>query len=87
MTLCKRLIARLDIKGNRLIKGVRFEGLRVIGDPVEAAYKYAQEGVDEILFIDAVASLYGRNSLTEILRSNFSRSFCSYYSWRRSQKC
>ena len=69
MSLCKRLIARLDIKGNKLIKGIRFEGLRVLGDPVEAAYRYAREGIDEILFIDAVASLYGRNSLTEILRT------------------
>lgn len=68
MSLCKRLIARLDIKGNKLIKGIRFEGLRVLGDPVEAAYRYAREGIDEMLFIDAVASLYGRNSLTEILR-------------------
>ena len=68
MSLCKRLIARLDIKGNKLIKGIRFEGLRVLGDPVEAAYQYAREGIDEMLFIDAVASLYGRNSLTEILR-------------------
>ena len=68
MSLCKRLIARLDIKGNKLIKGIRFEGLRVLGDPVETAYRYAHEGIDEMLFIDAVASLYGRNSLTEILR-------------------
>jgi len=68
MSLCKRLIARLDIKGNKLIKGIRFEGLRVLGDPVEAASQYAREGIDEILFIDAVASLYGRNSLAEILR-------------------
>lgn len=68
MSLCKRLIARLDVKGNKLIKGIRFEGLRVLGDPVEAAYQYAHEGIDEMLFIDAVASLYGRNSLTEILR-------------------
>ena len=68
MSLCKRLIARLDIKGNKLIKGIRFEGLRVLGDPIEAAYQYAREGIDEMLFIDAVASLYGRNSLTDILR-------------------
>ena len=68
MSLCKRLIARLDIKGNKLIKGVRFEGLRVLGNPVQAASQYARDGIDEILFIDAVASLYGRNSLAEILR-------------------
>ncbi len=68
MTLCKRLIARLDVKGSKLIKGVRFEGLRVIGEAIEAANRYAMEGIDEMLFIDAVASLYGRNSLTDILR-------------------
>ena len=68
MTLCKRLVARLDTKGNKLIKGLRFEGLRVIGDPYEFAIKYANSGVDELLYIDAVASLYGRNSLSEVLR-------------------
>ena len=60
--LCKRIIARLDIKGNKLIKGIRFEGVRVLGDPNSAARKYANEGADELLYIDAVASLYGRNS-------------------------
>jgi len=69
MSLCKRLVARLDVKGNRLIKGVRFEGLRVLGDPCIAAKEYADQGIDEIFFIDAVASLYGRNSLVDILRN------------------
>ena len=68
MALCKRLIARLDIKGNRLIKGIRFEGLRVLGDPCETALRYYKEGADEIIYIDAVASLYGRNGLNEVLR-------------------
>ena len=68
MALCKRLIARLDVKGNRLIKGIRFEGLRVLGDPCEAALQYYKEGADELIYIDAVASLYGRNSLDEVLR-------------------
>ena len=68
MGLCKRVLARLDLEGSRLIKGIRFEGLRVLGDPFEAACKYAKEGADELLYIDAVASLYGRNSLSEVLR-------------------
>lgn len=68
MALCKRLIARLDVKGNRLIKGIRFEGLRVLGDPCDAALQYYKEGADELIYIDAVASLYGRNSLDEVLR-------------------
>jgi imidazole glycerol phosphate synthase glutamine amidotransferase subunit len=68
MALCKRLIARLDIKGRRLIKGIRFEGLRVFGDPREAALRYAEAGADELLYVDAVASLYGRNGLVDLLR-------------------
>jgi len=68
MALCKRLIVRLDIKGSRLIKGIRFEGLRVLGDPCEAALRYANAGADELLYVDAVASLYGRNGLADVLR-------------------
>ena len=68
MQLKKRIIARLDIKGSKLIKGIRFEGLRVIGEPYKAALKYYQDGIDEIFYSDAVASLYGRNSLDDILR-------------------
>lgn len=67
MSLCKRIIARLDIKGSKLIKGIRFEGLRVVGDPWEASLLYSDQGVDELLYIDAVASLYGRNSLSHLL--------------------
>ena len=68
MSLTKRLIARLDIKGNMLIKGIRFEGLRVVGESTKFAKKYAQSGIDELLYIDVVASLYGRNGLIEILK-------------------
>ncbi len=63
-----RLIARLDVKGANLIKGIRLEGVRVIGDPGEYARAYYQQGVDELLYVDAVASLYQRNSLKEIVR-------------------
>ena len=66
--LCKRIIARLDVKGNKLIKGIRFEGVRVLGDPNAAARKYVKDGADELLYIDAVASLYGRNSISRILK-------------------
>lgn len=63
-----RLIARLDIKGPNLIKGVQLEGLRVMGDPQLFAKKYYDAGIDEIIYIDSVASLYGRNNLTDIVR-------------------
>ncbi|MCW8877881.1 MAG: imidazole glycerol phosphate synthase cyclase subunit [Kangiellaceae bacterium] len=62
-----RLIPRLDVKGPNLIKGVHLEGLRVIGDPQEHAVKYYLDGADEIIYMDVVASLYGRNNLTNIV--------------------
>lgn len=62
-----RLIARLDIKGSNLIKGINLEGLRVIGDPQVFATDYYLQGVDELIYMDSVASLYGRNNLTEIV--------------------
>ena len=65
----KRIAARLDIKGNNLIKGICLEGLRVVGSPNAFAEKYYDFGIDELVYIDAVASLYGRNSLIEILES------------------
>ena len=63
-----RLIARLDIKGPNLIKGVHLEGLRVIGEPNNFARRYYAQGADELIYIDCVASLYGRNSLSEIVQ-------------------
>lgn len=68
MALCKRIIARLDIKGAKLVKGIQFEGVRVIGDAKDAASRYSVTGVDEILYVDTVASLYGRNGLGDLLR-------------------
>ncbi len=64
-----RLIARLDIKGPNLIKGIHLEGLRVIGSPNEYALRYYQQGVDELIYMDCVASLYGRNHLGNIIRA------------------
>ena len=64
-----RLIARLDIKGPNLIKGIHLEGLRVIGKPNEYAMRYYEQGADELIYIDCVASLYGRNSLGDIVQN------------------
>lgn len=63
-----RLIARLDIKGPNLIKGIHLEGLRIVGDPQEYARRYYEACADELVYMDIVASLYGRNSLTEIIK-------------------
>jgi imidazole glycerol-phosphate synthase subunit HisF len=63
-----RLIARLDIKGPNLIKGIHLEGLRVIGSPNEYAQRYYRQGADELIYMDIVASLYGRNNLSDIVQ-------------------
>lgn len=63
-----RIIGRLDIKGPNLIKGIRFEGLRVLGDPENFAVNYYDQGIDELMYVDTVASLYGRNNLLEFVK-------------------
>lgn len=63
-----RIIPRLDIKGPNLVKGIHLEGLRVLGKPADFAQHYYQSGADELLYIDIVASLYGRNSLDDIIK-------------------
>ena len=62
-----RVIPRLDIKGPNLVKGIHFEGLRVLGKPERFARQYYEQGADELIYVDAVASLYGRNSLLHIV--------------------
>jgi cyclase len=62
-----RLIARLDIKAPNLIKGIHLEGVRVLGYPNEYAQRYYLQGIDELIYMDCVASLYGRNHLADII--------------------
>ncbi len=63
-----RLVGRLDIKGPNLIKGVHLEGLRVIGSSKKYALKYYLDGIDELIYMDTVATLYGRNNLLEFVK-------------------
>lgn len=63
-----RIIPRLDIKAPNLIKGVHLEGLRVMGDPQVFAQKYYEQGADELLYMDVVASLYERNGILDIIK-------------------
>ena len=62
-----RIIARLDIKGPNLVKGIHLEGLRVLGKPERYARHYYEQGADELLYMDVVASLYQRNNLLDIV--------------------
>lgn len=62
-----RIIPRLDIKGPNLVKGIHLEGLRVLGKPEDFARYYYEQGADELMYMDVVASLYDRNSLQDII--------------------
>jgi cyclase len=62
-----RLIPCLDVADGRVVKGVRFQGLRDIGDPVELGARYSDEGADELVFLDVRATLDGRRTLVELV--------------------
>ncbi|WP_434348665.1 imidazole glycerol phosphate synthase subunit HisF [Myxococcus virescens] len=66
--LTRRLVVCLDVKGGRVVKGVQFEGLRDVGDPVELARRYEAEGADELTFLDISASAEERDTLWELVR-------------------
>lgn len=63
-----RILARLDVKSQNVIKGIHLEGLRVIGKPFDLATKYYADGADEIVYMDTVASLYGRSNILPVVQ-------------------
>jgi imidazole glycerol-phosphate synthase subunit HisF len=73
--LSRRLIACLDVKGGRAVKGVRFTGLRDVGDPAELAERYEAQGADEIVFLDISAAVEDRGHLLELARRTAERLF------------
>jgi cyclase len=66
--LRRRIIVCLDVRGDRVVKGVRFEGLRTVGDPAELAARYEAEGADEVVLLDVAASPAGRRTLLDVVR-------------------
>lgn len=70
-----RVISRLDIKNNYLIKGLALEGLRQLGAAKDYSKKYYEDGADEIVYIDNVASLYSRDGIFELLRDTVKEVF------------
>ena len=70
-----RIIPRLDVKGPNLVKGIHLEGLRVLGKPERFARYYYEQGADELLYMDVVASLYQRNNLLEIVTKTAKETF------------
>lgn len=72
MSPMPRVIACLDVDAGRVVKGVRFQDLRIVGDPVEAAATYEDQGADEIVFLDVSASSEGRETLVGVVRDTAS---------------
>ncbi len=64
-----RIVARLDIKNENVVKGIQLEGQRIVGNPKKLSERYYKEGIDEIFFIDSVATLYGRRYLFKIIEN------------------
>lgn len=73
--LLRRLIVCLDVRAGRVVKGVRFEGLRDMGDPVELAARYQDEGADEVVFLDISASQEERAMLLPVVSQTARRLF------------
>jgi cyclase len=73
--LTRRVIVCLDVKGGRVVKGVQFESLRDVGDPVALAERYEAEGADEIVFLDISASAEERGTLLDVARRTAERLF------------
>jgi len=73
-----RIIARIDVKGPNVIKGVHLECLRVVGEPGDLAEKYYSQGADELIYMDIVASLYGRDNLLEIVHQASDKIFIPF---------
>ena len=65
--LAKRIIPCLDIRDGQTVKGIHFEGLRQVGDPVELGAKYAAQGADELVYLDISAAEEGRRTFTELV--------------------
>jgi cyclase len=75
MSLSRRVIVCLDVREGRVVKGVQFEGLRDVGDPVELAERYERDGADEIVFLDIGATHEARNTMLDLARRTAERLF------------
>lgn len=74
--LSKRIIPCLDVKDGRVVKGINFVGLRDVGDPVECAKLYNEQGADEIVFLDITATMRRAAQWRMLCAKPRSRSLC-----------
>jgi cyclase len=75
MTVAVRVIPCLDVSDGRVVKGVNFQGLRDAGEPVALARAYAEQGADEITFLDVTATVAGRDTMYDVVRSTAEQVF------------
>lgn len=73
--LAKRIIPCLDVRDGKVVKGVNFEGIKEVGDPVEFAYEYNLQGADELVFYDITASHEGRGAMLDVVRNTAKKVF------------
>lgn len=73
--LAKRIIPCLDVRDGKVVKGVNFEGIKEVGDPVEFAYEYNMQGADELVFYDITASHEGRGAMLDVVRNTAKKVF------------
>ena len=73
--LAKRIIPCLDVRNGKVVKGVNFEGIKDVGDPVELAVEYNRQGADEIVFYDITASYEGRGVMLDVVKRTAERVF------------
>jgi cyclase len=76
MSLTRRIIPCLDVKGGRVVKGVNFQNLRDAGDPAECAARYDAAGADEVTFLDITATLESRRTIIDVVERTAERLFC-----------
>ena len=81
-----RIISKIEIKNDYVIKGINLEGNRRIGEPNIFGVKYYNAGIDEIIFMDTVASLYGKNNLFELIKKISKKYFYTNHNWWRFKK-
>lgn len=73
--LAKRIIPCLDVRDGKVVKGVNFQGIKEVGDPVECAFEYNNQGADEIVFYDITASHEGRGVMLDVVRQTAKKVF------------
>lgn len=73
--LAKRIIPCLDVRDGKVVKGVNFEGIKEVGDPVEFAFEYNMQGADELVFYDITASHEGRGAMLDVVRNTAKKVF------------